>query len=125
MLFLPDHDPKVEAIRNVLSYFRRKTKDDYWDPSKWQVQVPKDIAKQSIEGNDCGVFVVLWAVMEALELDKKGLGRVGKVSSVLAYRKKFAYAWINGQRSQSDGEFYEYNLKEAGFLDDETPQPDS
>lgn len=104
-----DYNKYFEQFKGLFSEVQARVNDDYWNPENWNFRVRDGLPKQAALSNDCGVFTILWTVMEAFGLD---LNQVPHNKPLDGLRCRFAYAWLKGKALSAS---YEYNLGEAGF----------
>ena len=88
------------------------TDDHYWDPALWTFRKKAGLDCQTPEGNDCGVFTVLWALQEALGINSKDQVKSARCNE---YRAKMAYAWLKGLDGVSGRVC---NLEAAGYVEE-------
>lgn len=106
------------AVRNrLIKLFRGVMlvlNDKHWNPLDWTIEC-QEPARQ-LNGYDCGVFTIFWAIMELLGLS---LSELEPRKCVKTLRYKIMYACL--KKIQSGVNDYAYDMKAAGFTTHDKP----
>lgn len=108
-----DHPIKIQALKNLFADIKLNLNDDYWNPEGWTFRTPRSLPRQTAEDNDCGVFTVMWGLMEALNLDKT---RIPNMVALNDIRLRLQYALLKAGEGNDNAEWKMYNLEAASFV---------
>jgi len=103
----------VQALKDLFTELKVNLGDDYWTPEGWTFRTPSSLPRQTAEDNDCGVFTTMWALMEALNLDKN---RTPSRVALNDIRLRLQYALLMAGEGSEDAEWKMYNLEAASFV---------